>query len=680
MPAVPSFRTVNYTGNEVLTSYALPITPLYFIPERTQPDIDFYSLKKIVWDYGDGTSEEALTGQHTYRIPGVYNVSCFFYDDQGNSYPSASSTEVTIIEYLPSRLELTYENSPNTLTLTAGKISNPITLNRYTSYHAYRAPNTRVTIVPFASGVTTNYFDLGYESKRYSHLLPYSSFYFLVTGLKGLTEFVELSSFYTTSTNLFCKLENNEVVNCSKTDVGATFYGTSGTADIYFKSDEPVANVVLTFGTQPGALYDHTNTNYISISSCTVVPNVPASLSITSNGLDVEGSADTSFNINPIKFSNTAIGFVVKVKDSENFSVKGTDPLTLNNLTLTLTNGVTTFPATFTSYPSPHTEEEMGGVFKGYMIYNTPTTTSNVYISGYTVIDNQVIEGVSSTFTIYPSASQYNIAKHGEDIDMTAKFKEISFQPLFLETPNLFNEFLQSIFGTISSDQTSIGKLTYEKIKNFVSNNSVIDYANIDSLVSILDEFNANGSIKFSTNNYRYPAELARLVDILSINKSRLFGTKNTFNQNFNNRGYVDSLYYGTNLGNELTIQATITAGPSIVAYEKFSKTYKLLSTYQPVSAVNSHTYTLSDYDDSWGWGLILPSNGYGKSISNYYSFYNHISTPNNEITDSIINFEDPNNTINYNITSYNEWSKQDGIIANIISRQLYAGLMLIKE
>ena len=45
--------------------------------------------------------------------------------------------------------------------------------------------------------------------------------------------------------------------------------------------------------------------------------------------------------------------------------------------------------------------------------------------------------------------------------------------------------------------------------------------------------------------------------------------------------------------------------------------------------------------------------------------------------TDSIINFDDPNNTLTYGITSYNDWSKDNGIMSNIFANSLYEGLNL---
>ena len=86
--------------------------------------------------------------------------------------------------------------------------------------------------------------------------------------------------------------------------------------------------------------------------------------------------------------------------------------------------------------------------------------------------------------------------------------------------------------------------------------------------------------------------------------------------------------------------------------------------------------YLLSDYNDSWGWPLL---SGGGRDLLDIYNFYyqKDITT---EIENSIINFTDPNNTISYTLTSYNDWSKKDGTMSNIFSQSLYEGLNLFED
>lgn len=674
------FKTFNYTGVLALSSYTLPFTNFYFRPEFNQEGAR--SNSRVLWDFGDGTSSESLTGQHYYNLPGVYNVTCHFYDRQGNVTTDIES--VTAYNFINN--SLTVSTATSSVVLTASKIKTPISVTRFNSYQVQSSSS--LSIVPFASGAEDNYYDTNLVNAYYGHLYPFSSFYQLLPTAKNTTEFVEISSFTTSDDSLYYRLSGAAIVRCSSTDSGSVYCGSSGTAVVYFKSDIAIPLVNLYFGYEPGGLLYSSNSYDTVLSGVTIVENTDYNyLNITSCGLEAEGTQQSSYQINKNKFANTKIGFVVKIKDSENFTIK--KPL-ISTLTLQLKRGSTVFnTATFSTNNTGLSANKLLGVYRGTLTLSesalplnsagSPAPLTGVYINcivNNLPPSNTSLSGQSNTFDIYPVKGLYTIAKINEDIDLTQKFKDISLQSLFLDNKVLYDEFLGNIFGTIDSDQTTIGKLTYEKISNFISNNRTLDYSNINNLYSLFEELNID-TLKFSENNYRYPAELARLIDILSINKSRLFGSVNAYNEDFDTRGYHNSEVYGTNLGSEVSIFQTITAGQGLIAYERFGNIIKVVNTYQPVSAVNSNNYIISNYNDSWGWGLVLPNTGYGVKIKDYYTFYNHIPTIEGSIKDSIINFADTNTTITPNTSSYNNWSQQDGIIANLISNQLYKGLDL---
>jgi hypothetical protein len=664
------FKTFNYTGSLALSSYTLPFTNFFFKPEFNTEGVR--SSTRVLWDFGDGTSSEALTGQHSYYLPGVYTVTCHFYDRYGNVL---TDTEVvSAYNFIKNSLSAAATTTP--VVLSSGKIENPINITRFTSYQSING--NQLTIIPFASGANDNYFDRNLLDTYYGHLYPYSAFYQLKPIANNLTEFVEISAFNTTDDSIYYRLKDNTIQRCKPTDSGSFFCGSSGTATIFYKSDVANPRVDLYFGYEPGTLLYAGNSFDTVLSGVSIVTNTDYNhLSITSCGLEAEGSSSNNYNINKNKFANTKIGFVVKIKDSSNFTIK--QPLE-SSLTLSLSlrsDSVVYNQAVFATNTQLMSAELLDGIYKGTLTFPNSallgSPLQNVYISTrFSSTTATVVSGRSGYFNIYPIQGIYTIAKINEDIDMTQQFKDISLQSLFLNNRVLYDEFLANIFGTIESGQTSIGKLTYEKISNFISNNKVLDYSNINNLYSLLEELNID-TLKFSENNYRYPADLSRLIDLLSINKSRLFGSLNYYNEDFDTRGYEDSEVYGKNLGSQISIYDTISAGQPIVSYERFGNVFKILNTYQPPSS----SYSIVNYDNSWGWGLVLPDTGYGNKISNYYTFYNHITTFDGTVTDSIINFADPNNTLTRNISSYTDWSERDGIIANLISNQLYKGLNL---
>ena len=84
----------------------------------------------------------------------------------------------------------------------------------------------------------------------------------------------------------------------------------------------------------------------------------------------------------------------------------------------------------------------------------------------------------------------------------------------------------------------------------------------------------------------------------------------------------------------------------------------------------------MSDYHPTWGWPLLV---GGGRDLTDIYNFYYQIDTV-GDIENSIIDFTDPNNTISYNLTSYSDWSMDDGTMSNIFAQSLYEGLELFED
>lgn len=706
------FETYNYTGTQSTSSYALPFTPLVFKPRLDSIESLRLSRKRIVWDFGDGTSVESVTATHVYNNPGRYKVTCYLYDRAGESYYDIFSQNVDIYNYLTDSISLSAP-STTTISLTAGRFTSPVLVTRSTSWQYYEikdntkqntednffAPPTGVpkpinknrwgksfnidrplSIITYVSGASAaNYFDSGISSNLYGHLYPYSAAYILNQTTNGVTEFVEVSSFTTTSQPLYIKLVGAEIVNTAKEDIESFFCGTTGSQLVYYKDDLPTNSAFVLFGVDADTIKPFSNASTVGYSTLVSKNNNYKSLSITANGLDSEGTSSNLFPINKNKFANTKIGFVVKVKDTENFTIKNIPLIT--NINLALTDGTVNYPATFYADFGSLSSLTNGGFYKGYVIPYTHNLTQNVFISASCTVDNTPLTGISNTFNIYPSGGYYNIAKRGEDVDFETIFKEIATQPLFLDKKILFEDFLGSIFGSISSVQETIGKTTYEKIKNFADNNAVLDFSNIKQLLSLLKSLNVYNPT-FNSVNFSIPSELGRLVNLLSINHSRLFGSANKFNENFNTYGYLNNDIYGTNLGPEVSLNYTVTAGQHLVAFEKFSGNYTYLNTYIPLCAsnitVNQQTYALSAYNDTWGWGLILPNNGYGMQMNNYYLFYTYIPGIDGTINDSVINFADSNTTLSFNNSSYSTWSEKDGIISNIIAQKLYKKLNLL--
>lgn len=67
----------------------------------------FYQKKfrrEVLWDFGDGHTEEGYSVQHAYERPGRYKISCTFYDINRRAWKNTYYIEVVVKEILPTVL------------------------------------------------------------------------------------------------------------------------------------------------------------------------------------------------------------------------------------------------------------------------------------------------------------------------------------------------------------------------------------------------------------------------------------------------------------------------------------------------------------------------------------------------------------------------------------------------
>jgi len=301
--------------------------------------------------------------------------------------------------------------------------------------------------------------------------------------------------------------------------------------------------------------------------------------------------------------------------------------------------------------------------------------------------------GRSSVFSIYDSTSgKYDLRKVNENFDPITQLNSYKFQDYLLDKGDSAFKLIGTFIGTLSSNPNYMGKLIYEKISNFTDNIANIDTCNVNALKSMYEMLDES-FYTFGNSNLNYPAELNRLIDIFSINYSKLKGSRNKFDQNFNSRGYYNDLIienggkplYGFNKGKELDFLTTVlSSGKNIIAFEKFSEEYKTLYTNLSVASSKltyidpiKKTYALSGVNEYWGWGLSLPDNFDVTLVPRYYSFYEYIDGFDNKQTEGVINWGDPHTTVKENdVYSIEDWYK---IQENIITYSLAKGLGVIK-
>lgn len=647
------FDVFDYKNQNVLSSFALPETPLRFVVG----DYDL-SNTKILWEFGDGTISQSLTGVKYYEYPGVYNVNLTVFECFTNAKISTIEKTVIIYDYIDHTFTVNYDAGD--IEWKNGKINGPIVILSYFPRHMEECS------IFYNVNDSNSVFYYDVDHLKYSHLVKTYSFFEKLTSFKTSTPYYsEILSFDPIITKLFAKIENNNISYCKETDSGAFYVGLSGRNDVYFKDDSVSNKIIIDFyfdkNKPPEYVLGAANNLNVSLSATISENDDVSRLSITSNGLDGEFYPISSFELNPIKFSNVYIPFVVKMKDLDNFSVKNFNLSSIDQFNINvLSSGV---PIPSSEYSIDQVSLSGGGLI-GRIFFNVEDTTDNITLSASGVFTNDQntsfsLTGISSEFSVYPD-NPFGLVKINEDFDFTETFKNLRFQEFLIDKDILFNDFIGSIFGNINSDHTTLGKKIHEKISNFVDNHANIDRNEIFSLFSHMDMLDVKKN-EFDSDRFKFPEALKRLIDLSSISQNRLTGSKNKFTENFDIKSDSSKNIFGTNLGGEINFDTyTASSNKPIVALEHFSGDYILINTNQPSLSITTLSengdiittendfnilfesndtfyYKLSDYSDDWGWPLVLPSNFQYSDMSKYYTFFEFVSGFDNTATNNTL-------------------------------------------
>jgi hypothetical protein len=695
-----NFSAIDYKDQNVLSSFALPITPLRFVTDFPQD-----TSTKIVWNFGDGTTSDTLTALKSYSFPGQYDVNLVVYDCYDNALISTFTKTITIYDYFPFTFNIQLSAGSGTylqpfnfgmyfqpegftyfqpevevLELKNGKIHGPWKISSY--YPPYQPVSSLFYRVSGSN--SRNYWEI--EHEKFNHLESFHTLYQKISNC-GLSshQFDEISRIDPIPTPIFAKVSGGTIVHTLSTDTSSFYIGTSAQKDVYFRDDAVSGDVNIKFFFDKNNNYlpkKYSNNpqkfinNFGITLSATIIENDEIEeLSITSNGLDGEGYAIDSFNIANIKFFDTKIPFCIKIKDSDGFSIKNFEKISLSALNISVSgSSLSSWSYIIESLNYTLSAQNSGGSFRGYIGFTGTELLSNVTIEASGTFTNDLsstftLSGSSNTFNVYPEA--YKIFKYHENFDAKETIKSLRFQETLLDKTMLFDEFIGTVLGDSDSDHQTIGKTTYEKIANFVQNIADVDTSEEEGLFSMVQMM--GGEVN---NNKNIPQGLQRATDLLSIGKNRLFGTGNKFRENFDIKGHSSKSVYGTNLGDQID-NATyiISAGIPIVALEKFSNQYTLLNTYQPLCAAGWN-YQLSAYSPDWGWPLVLPSSFTPDQFEKYYLFFEYVEGYDDRTIGGVIDFGNTNTTL-LSTTTYEELFGQWGIADNMISYTLYDSLSL---
>lgn len=419
------FNTIDYSGTSILSSYTLDITPLTFVPDFTTSSLlsgtTLLSNKKVKWDFGDGSQSNELSAVHIYSWPGQYTVKLTIFDNNGNAYDSSYQPTINIYDFVCDNIQFE-DNGTFIYDIPASQITNPITLNRQNSWQSFPGVSaTGYTLGLYASGASGDYEDINdFYQDKWAHLRSLSRFYVEET-LGATTQYVLVDTLTTTTSEVFAGILNNQIQVVDQSFNGSEFAGTTGSSTFYYVDDRTKnftsrEDPIFIFAspntaTFPDSFAEKNNIfkyiNYPPAGIQNIRPAVlpivkvrhnPADhLSITTNGIDGEGYlSSTSFNIPQISWQNTEIPFVIKFKDSLNYTTK-TYPCLSSSTINTSISAVTAYNVQFGLISAGQTSiipitsvqfyedfsvdapQSLSAFYKGYFIPST--STNNVQLT-----------------------------------------------------------------------------------------------------------------------------------------------------------------------------------------------------------------------------------------------------------------------------------------------------------
>lgn len=294
-----------------------------------------------------------------------------------------------------------------------------------------------------------------------------------------------------------------------------------------------------------------------------------------------------------------------------------------------------------------------------YLPYYKNTTT-NYYISGTSPVLN------------FYDRSIYTAFKINEDFNLGSQMQTLAQMPILKDSPELFQNFLGSIFGKEPFYQDDLGMIAYEKIANFVGNHSDPDTCEIPQL------YNLSQQIDYNSDDYllNYPETIKRVMNLASVNLSKLLGTNCNCGSNYspaNDCAKREICPYcgrekAVNRGELLSLNYTVTAGIPLVLKTKSLNFYKKI----PTGELNDQTtYTLNILTSS----LQLP-----KDWTDFYEFYEYIDAYNGGIIENWIDWNSEQTTISRTLSTYEDWYKDEGILDLFFNYELYKGLDLLRD
>jgi hypothetical protein len=312
--------------------------------------------------------------------------------------------------------------------------------------------------------------------------------------------------------------------------------------------------------------------------------------------------------------------FGVAPKVSKNFIIKGNDDFTSE------------IPATVAR------SAQANGDWTGnrwYQKYATEYLTTN-------------ISGSSTPFLINNLDTVFTVAKVNDDFNCGAYMKSLALPEILNQNREFFDKFLPAVVGSGDVTKQDLGRTSYERIANFVTNHSDVDTAEIPQLHSLADE------VGVPTKRYgvEFPGEVNYYLSLFSVPRKQLMGTEK-----------LDPDFENT-IGPLINFTDSISAGQYIYAKDRRYSNYQLIFTTR--TSAQNLVYPLSALDVD---GLREPLH------ENYYFF--EFQPKLLGYTSNVVDWNSTYTTIPRSLSSDEIWYGEDQTVElyfnNLLTKRLFS-------
>ena len=208
-----------------MTGYSLPFEKFRFVPNFASVG-NYISNKKVVWDFGDGTTSTDLTAFHSYNYSGNYPITLTVFNSSGDSTQSSYTSAVQISNFINDAIIITSNGTP---TQVSGQINNPFYLTRYNSYQTTITGRNSVINLSVSGNKSPFYTADKFYKDKNTHFYPTARFAVLTD--HGYTVVDEVS---TTNTFIYASPAGSSITLSLTSGDNSYIAGTSGYASFFY--------------------------------------------------------------------------------------------------------------------------------------------------------------------------------------------------------------------------------------------------------------------------------------------------------------------------------------------------------------------------------------------------------------------------------------------------------------